>query len=88
MSEIDIPEREAPHGIHGESDIRELPKEFAEMKFYEGGLIILGWAIDFIKKAESKGLSLEVVEDVMRRKHSMMANLYLKAWRDYKEVSE
>lgn len=88
MSEIDIPNKEAPHVSHGESDIRDLPKAYTEVKYYEGGLIILGWAIDFLKKAENKGLRLEEVEEVFRNKHGMLANLYMKAWRDYRELKE
>lgn len=67
---------------------KEVPKELAELKFYEGGLVSLGWAVDFLKKAKMKGLSINEIEEVILKKHGMMADLYMKAWRDYRAVQE
>ena len=66
----------------------EIPKSMAEMKFYEGGLIALGWAIDFIEKMKSKGMDIEEIEEGIRNKHSIYANQYMKAWKIYRDMAE
>ena len=78
--------KEAPHDIHGESDIRDLPKDLEQMKFYEGCLVALGWAIDFIEKMKSKGMDIEEIEKGIKTKHGIYANLYTRAWKRYNGV--